>query len=75
MMEARNRKLSDWCGWIKSGEMKLPRFQRFEAWGHQRISSLLETVVHNLPLGITLILEMGDKEKIRLSVPGNCPKA
>lgn len=43
--------------------MKLPRFQRSEAWDRQRISSLLETVTHNLPLGITLILEVGDEEK------------
>ncbi len=62
-MEARNRKLSDWYGRIKSGEMKLPRFQRFEAWDRQRISSLLEMVIRDLPLGITLILEVGDKEK------------
>jgi len=62
-MEARNRKLSDWHGRIVSGEMKLPRFQRFEAWDHQRISSLLETVIQDLPLGITLILDVGDKEK------------
>lgn len=62
-MEARNRKLGDWYGRIKSSEMKLPRFQRYEAWDRQRISSLLETVIHNLPLGITLILEVGDNEK------------
>ena len=61
-MEARNRKLRDWYGKIKSGEMKLPRFQRFEAWDRHRISSLLETVIYNLPLGITLILEVGDGE-------------
>ena len=57
-MEARNRKLEDWYGKIKRGEIKLPRFQRFEAWDRHRICSLIETVVHNLPLGITLILEV-----------------
>lgn len=62
-MEARNRKLVDWYSGIKQGKIKLPRFQRFEAWDRQRISSLLETVITNLPLGITLILEVGDKEK------------
>ena len=61
-MEARNRKLEDWYGKIKRGEIKLPRFQRFEAWDHQRICSLIETVIHNLPLGITLILEVGERE-------------
>lgn len=62
-MEARDRELNDWCGRIERGEMKLPRFQRFEAWDRQRISSLLEMVIRDLPLGITLILEVGDKEK------------
>ena len=62
-MEARNRKIGDWYGKIKRGEIKLPRFQRFEAWDRIRISSLLETVINDLPLGITLVLEVGDEEK------------
>lgn len=62
-MEARNRKLSDWYGKVQRAEIKLPRFQRFEAWDRNRICSLVETVINNLPLGITLILEVGDKEK------------
>jgi hypothetical protein len=62
-MEARNQKLSIWYGKVQRGEIKLPRFQRFEAWDRNRICSLVETVVKNLPLGITLILEVGDKEK------------
>ena len=61
-MEARNRKLVDWYGKIKRGEIKLPRFQRFEAWDRHRISSLFQTIIHDLPLGITLVLEV-DKEK------------
>ena len=62
-MEARNRKLEDWYGKIKRGEIKLPRFQRHEAWDRHRICSLLEVVIHNLPLGITLVLEVGEHEK------------
>ena len=62
-MEARNRKLEDWYGKIKRGEIKLSRFQRFEAWDRHRICSLIETVIHNLPLGITLVLEVGEQEK------------
>ncbi|GIK58930.1 MAG: DUF262 domain-containing protein [Chloroflexi bacterium] len=62
-MEARNRKLSEWYGKIQRGEIRLPRFQRYEAWDRQRISSLIETIIHDLPLGITLILEVGDEEK------------
>ncbi|MBA4417712.1 MAG: hypothetical protein C0392_07355 [Syntrophus sp. (in: bacteria)] len=62
-MEARNRFLKDWYGKLQRGEIKLPRFQRYEAWDRQRISSLIETVVQDLPLGITLTLEVGEKEK------------
>lgn len=62
-MEARNRDLDVWYGKIKHSEIKLPRFQRFEAWDRHRICSLIETVIHNLPLGITLVLEVGVEEK------------
>ena len=62
-MEARNRTLKDWYGKLQRGEIKLPRFQRYEAWDRQRISGLIETVVHDLPLGITLTLEVGEDEK------------
>jgi uncharacterized protein with ParB-like and HNH nuclease domain len=62
-MQASNRKLGDWYGKIQLAEIKLPRFQRFEAWDRSRICSLIETVIKDLPLGITLILEVGDEEK------------
>lgn len=62
-MEARNRNLKDWISKVRLGEIKLPRFQRYEAWDRHRICSLIETVIHNLPLGITLILDVGDSEK------------
>lgn len=62
-MEARNRNLKEWYGKLQRGEIRLPRFQRHEAWDRQRISSLIETVIHDLPLGITLTLEVGDEEK------------
>ena len=62
-MEARNRKLEEWYGKINRSEIKLPRFQRFEAWDRHRICSLNEMVIHNLPLGITLVLEVGEQEK------------
>lgn len=62
-MEARNRRLEDWYGKIQRGEMKLPRFQRFEAWDWRRICSLFNTITQDLPLGITLVLEVGEKEQ------------
>lgn len=61
-VQARDRKIEIWYTKIKHGEIKLPRFQRHEAWDRGRISSLLTTIIHNLPLGITLVLEV-DREK------------
>lgn len=61
-VQARDRKIEIWYNKIRFGEIKLPRFQRHEAWDKGRISSLLTTIMHDLPLGITLILEV-DKEQ------------
>jgi hypothetical protein len=61
-MEARNRHLPEWFNRIRTGQIRLPRFQRFEAWGHNEISSLIEAVVSGLPAGSTLVLELGSEE-------------
>lgn len=60
--KAKDRSLSEWFNELNKGAIKLPRFQRHEAWDHSRISSLLKTIIHDLPLGITLVLEV-DTEK------------
>ena len=74
-MEAHNRNLQKWYDRINNGEIKLPRFQRFEAWDKHRISSLLTTVVQGLPLGITLVLEVGDREKFVSRYLATAPKS
>jgi hypothetical protein len=61
-MEARNRALPEWLSRVASGQIRLPRFQRYEAWGHDRVTSLLQTVLRGLPAGATLVLDVGDKE-------------
>jgi hypothetical protein len=60
-MDARNRSLSEWFTRISTGQVQLPRFQRFEAWGPREIDDLVQTVVDELPAGAALILEIGDK--------------
>lgn len=60
--KAQDRTLSVWFQKLQNGEIKLPRFQRFQAWDKKRITSLLETITYNLPLGVTLLLEV-DEEK------------
>lgn len=61
-MEARNRLLPDWLTRIRTRQIVLPRFQRFEAWSHGQITGLLNNVLQDLPAGAVLILEVGDKE-------------
>lgn len=59
---AQDRQISVWFQKIENGEIKLPRFQRHQAWDKNRICSLLDTVTKNLPLGVTLLLNV-DKEQ------------
>ncbi|WP_199533087.1 DUF262 domain-containing protein [Thiopseudomonas alkaliphila] len=61
-MEARNRALPDWMTRIRTRQIVLPRFQRFEAWGYGQITSLLNTVLKGLPAGAILTLDVGEKE-------------
>jgi hypothetical protein len=61
-MEARNRHLPEWFNRIRTGQLRLPRFQRHEAWSHSDVSGLLTTVLRGLPSGATLILEVGGEE-------------
>ncbi len=60
---AQNRPLGDWYNMIKRGQIKLPRFQRMEAWDRNRIKSFIDTIIKNLPVGVSLIYEKGDHEK------------
>lgn len=62
-MEARNRSLPDWLTRIRTRQIALPRFQRFEAWSHSQVENLLNTVLQGLPSGALLTLEVGMEEK------------
>ncbi|MER6690358.1 GmrSD restriction endonuclease domain-containing protein [Streptomyces minutiscleroticus] len=57
-MEARNRSLNDWLGAVRSGQVQLPRFQRFEAWSYSQVQGLLESVLNELPIGAMFVLEV-----------------
>lgn len=62
-MKALNRALSEWFQRVETGQLALPRFQRFEAWTHAEVAPLLQTVLRDLPAGATLVLDVGDHEK------------
>lgn len=61
--KAQDRTMGVWYQLIEQGAIKLPRFQRFEAWDRPRITSFLSTIIKNLPVGITLALEVSGEEK------------
>jgi hypothetical protein len=60
---ALDRPLHEWLSIISTGRLVLPSFQRRESWDRNRVSSMLGTIVRNLPLGVVLVLEVGDEEK------------
>lgn len=61
-IEARNRLLPDWFTRIRTHQTVLPRFQRFEAWDHSRVTQMFNTILQDLPVGAGLVLEIGDEE-------------
>ncbi|WP_216327439.1 DUF262 domain-containing protein [Deinococcus aestuarii] len=61
--QAQDQNLSMWFTQIQQGSIKLPRFQRHEAWDRGRITSFLNTVIYNLPVGVTLMLEVAGHEQ------------
>jgi hypothetical protein len=63
--KAQDRTLGVWFHLIQQGQIKLPRFQRFEAWDRGRVTSFLNTIINNLPVGVTLALEVAGPEKFQ----------
>lgn len=63
-MEARSKSIEAWFSMIEQGQIKLPRFQRHEAWRTAQIAGLFENILRTppLPVGVLLVLEVGDKE-------------
>ncbi len=61
-VQAQNRTIEDWFHLVRAGSLKLPRFQRHEAWDRSTVVSLLETVLRGLPAGATLVLNVGEPE-------------
>jgi len=61
-IEAKNRLLPQWFARVQSHQTVLPRFQRFEAWGHANVTQLFNTLLQGLPVGSVLVLEVGDEE-------------
>lgn len=71
---AGNRSLATWFAKIRTGELQLPRFQRFQAWPARNITDVLQAVVDGLPIGAALILEVGDNKLFRYRPLPGAPK-
>ena len=74
-INARDRFLPDWFERIRTRQLTLPRFQRFEAWSHAEVAGLLTTVMRGLPSGAALILEVGGSEKFQSRTMAGAPTA
>jgi Protein of unknown function DUF262 len=61
-VQAQNRTIEDWFHLVRSRSLKLPRFQRHEAWDRATVVSLVETVPRGLPAGAALVLNVGEPE-------------
>ena len=61
-INAQNRSLPDWFTRIRTRQTVLPRFQRFEAWGHSNVTQMFNTILQGLPVGSVLVLEIGNEE-------------
>ncbi|UVV67844.1 MULTISPECIES: DUF262 domain-containing protein [Brucella] len=61
-INAQNRILPDWFTRVRTRQIALPRFQRFEAWGHANVTQMFNTILRKLPLGAVLILEIGNEQ-------------
>ena len=61
-VQAQNRTIEDWFQLIRAGSLKLPRFQRHEAWDQSTVVSLVETVFRGLPAGAALVLNVAEPE-------------
>jgi hypothetical protein len=72
--KALDRPLHQWLSDIAAGKLRLPSFQRGEAWDRRRTESMLRTIVRDLPLGITLVLEVGDKEQFHSRPLASAPE-
>ena len=41
-INAQNRLLPDWFSRVRTRQTVLPRFQRFEAWGHANVTQMFK---------------------------------
>ena len=74
-MKAQDRTVKDWITNVRAKKLGLPRFQRFEAWGPAIITDFLTSVIRGLPVGVSLILEVGNKPQFKYRYFAGIPES
>ena len=74
-IRSSDRSLRDWLTRVRTGQTKLPRFQRWEAWNHVNVSQLFNTILQDLPAGSVLVLEIGNEEPFPSRLIEGVPRA
>lgn len=74
-MKAQDRSVEQWFVQLGLAAIQLPRFQRFEAWGHRDVESLLETVLDGLPAGAALVLQVSGTAQFKYRPLATAPEA
>lgn len=72
-MKAQDRIIKDWLTQIRLKKLGLPRFQRHEAWGPRIVNDFLTSVIRGLPVGVCLILEVGNKAQFKYRYLAGAP--
>ncbi len=58
-MQTENKPIEHWLEDIRRGVVRLPRFQRREAWTYKHVENFLNTVIlHDRPIGVLLTLDV-----------------
>ena len=60
-IEAKNRVLPEWFTRVRTGQLVLPRFQRYESWSHAEVVTLLDSILRGRPVGAALVLDIGNE--------------
>ena len=73
-MEVPSKKIEDWLNDIERGLVRLPDFQREQAWDYERIEKFIWAILQDRPLGIFLALAVDHNKKIETKFIDGAPK-
>jgi len=68
-MNADHKSIEDWMNDVSRGVVRLPSFQRDETWNHSLVSSFIEAILQQRPLGVFLVLRVDPDNQPFLTRP------